>query len=133
MSARGVIARLHGPLVHRASAKSVDQLSESERLRITRFVVGHEVGHEPEQPETDSAWLLEVYGFGSSTPLARQHVELPIDSADRPAALDRLLASLSLVRWGASMADPTGAHIEGCCVQDFADARQPTLSARHVA
>jgi hypothetical protein len=133
MSAKDLVARLHVLRLPRPTGKSVDQLSEDERLRVTRFVLRHATGHDHEQPDTGAAWTLEVYGFGSGMPLACQQVELPTDRAEQPEALDSVLASLSLVRWGACVADPEGTRIEGCCVQEFAEAPQRTLSARHAA
>jgi hypothetical protein len=123
-----MIARISASRADRASTKSVNALTDSERLRITRFVA--RLGHE----DADTgAWCLEVFGFGSAAPLARQYFGMPARESTRPAALDELLASLSLVRWGPCTADADGTRVEGCCVQDFAPTPQPTLAARHAA
>lgn len=95
--------------------KRMDELTDDERLRITRFTARVD-----SQEAGGTSWLLEVYGFGSSTPLARQNIELPSELIDRRAALDRALGSLSLVRWGECVAVDLE-RIEGCCVHDFAE------------
>ncbi|KQR23840.1 hypothetical protein ASF79_00835 [Agreia sp. Leaf335] len=95
--------------------KRMDELTDDERLRITRFTARVD-----SQEAGGTSWFLAVYGFGSSTPLAHQNIELPAELIDRRPALDSALGSLSLVRWGECMAVDLE-RIEGCCVHDFAE------------
>jgi len=95
--------------------KRVDELTDDERLRITRFTARLDDTH-----SGSTSWLLEIYGFGSATPLAEQSIELPAGPTARRAALDRALGTLSLVRWGWCMA-VDNERIEGCCVHDFTE------------
>ncbi|SMQ73725.1 hypothetical protein [Agreia sp. VKM Ac-1783] len=95
--------------------KRVDELTDDERLRITRFAARLDDTY-----SGSTSWLLEIYGFGSITSLAEQSIELPAEPTARRAALDRALGTLSLVRWGRCMA-VDNERIEGCCVHDFAE------------
>lgn len=116
ISARRMLARVGGPHWFQATPKRIDELGDDERLRVTRFAAWVD-----DRGVDGETWNLELYGFGSSHPLACQKIAMPTTPVDQPAALDRALCALSFVRWGAVMPGGDGTRIEGCCVQDFAE------------